>query len=195
MRITLRIAIAVLFVSAPARAQDIASALWRQDTVKSAKLNESRAVWVSVPSTYNRTSDRYPVLVLLDASDMAQFVAAIANIRFLSGRNAIPQLIVVGIPNTRDRTHDLTPAATGATAKQFPTAGGATAFADFISDEVLPMVRGKYRTYPTTILAGHSFGGLFALNIAASRPRAFAGIIAMSPALWWNDTTDAVSYA
>ena len=41
------------------------------------------------------------------------------------------------------------------------------------------MVRSKYRTLPATILVGHSFGGLFALEVAAKRPGAFAGIIAL----------------
>jgi pimeloyl-ACP methyl ester carboxylesterase len=57
------------------------------------------------------------------------------------------------------------------------------------------LVRGKYRTLPTTILAGHSFGGIFALHVAATRPGAFAGIVAMSPSLWWNDSTSAATYA
>jgi pimeloyl-ACP methyl ester carboxylesterase len=89
----------------------------------------------------------------------------------------------------------MTPAATGANAKSFPTAGGSRAFADFIVDEVLPRVRSHYRALPTAILAGHSFGGLFALDVAATRPGAFAGIVAMSPSLWWNDTTPARDYA
>jgi pimeloyl-ACP methyl ester carboxylesterase len=89
----------------------------------------------------------------------------------------------------------MTPAATGATAKTFPTAGGAQAFTDFIVDEVLPRVRSRYRTLPTTVLAGHSFGGLYAIDVAATRPGTFAGIVAMSPSLWWNDSTPARDYA
>jgi hypothetical protein len=46
-----------------------------------------------------------------------------------------------------------------------------------------------------TMLAGHSFGGIFALHVAATRPTAFHGVIAMSPSLWWNDSTAAMAYA
>ena len=77
------------------------------------------------------------------------------NIAFLASRGAIPNLIVVGIGNGKDRTHDLTPAARGKTAKDFPTAGGAESMTSFIVDEVLPRVRSEYRTLPTTVLAGH----------------------------------------
>ena len=104
-------------------------------------------------------------------------------------------MIIVGIPNAGDRTHDLTPTPTGSTARQFPTAGGSAAFESFLTDEVLPMVRARYRTLPTTILAGHSFGGLVALELAASRPGTYQGIIAMSPSLWWNDSSLVESYA
>src|SRR6185295_582447 len=114
-----------------------------------------------------------------DAEDRPQFNLAVANIAFLASRRAIPPLIVVGIPNGKDRTHDLTPAATGPNAQRFPTAGGAGVFADFIVDEVLPRVRAKYRTTNSAILAGHSFGGLLALEVASKKPGVFTGVIAM----------------
>ena len=178
-----------------AAAQDTTAVSWTRDIISSTKLNEQRPIFVATPANYGKSSDRYGVLVLLDANDVSQFTVGLANVRFLTSRGAIPPLIVVGIPNTRDRTHDLTPPPSGGTAKTFPTAGGADAFADFITDEVLPVVRSKYRTRSTTILAGHSFGGLFALHVAANRPGVFTGVIAMSPALWWNDTTDVLTYS
>jgi predicted alpha/beta superfamily hydrolase len=150
---------------------------------------------VATPDGYAESKDRYPVLVLLDADDRPQFNLALANVAFLANRGAIPPLIVVGIPNGKDRTHDLTPAANAAHARDFPTAGGAGTFADFIVDEVLPLVRSKYRTMPSAILAGHSFGGLAALEVAANRPGAFTGVIAMSPSLWWNDSSGVESYS
>src|SRR5207244_883704 len=51
-----------------------------------------------------------------------QFAAAVANVAFLANRGAIPEMLIVGIANGKDRTRDMTPAATGATAKTFPTA-------------------------------------------------------------------------
>lgn len=185
-----------MMVVAPARAsaQD-ASGTWAPDVITSKKLNAIRPVYVVTPEDYARSRRRYPVLVLLDASDGPQFQLALANVAFLANRGAIPSMIVVGIPNGNDRTHDLTPLATGQDAKNFPTAGGASSFESFVVDEVLPMVRAKYRTLPSTVFAGHSFGGLVAVDIAASRPGTFIGIIAMSPSLWWNDSSTAVSYA
>lgn len=188
-------AIVLLIALATAAGAQQAPSPWLKETFKSAKLGEERTIYVATPANYSGSGQRYPVLVLLDANDEPQWAAAVANVAFLSNRGAIPDLLVVGITNGKDRSHDMTPAATGATAKNFPTAGGAHVFADFIVDEVLPRVRSHYRALPSTILAGHSFGGLFALDVAATRPGAFAGIVAMSPSLWWNDSTPARDYA
>ena len=168
---------------------------WTRDTLQSAKLGEARVLYIAAPANYNNNGERYPVLVLLDANDEPQFTAAVANINFLANRGAIPSLLVVGVANGKDRTRDMTPAATVAAAKTFPTAGGDANFLSFILDEALPRVRSRYRALPSTILAGHSFGGLFALHVAAMKPGAFNGIVAMSPSLWWNDSTVAIEYA
>jgi uncharacterized protein len=188
-------AFVIVFVAAAGLSAQQPASPWLRETFKSAKLGEDRTLYVATPANYNAAAQRYPVLVLLDANDEPQFAAAVANVAFLSNRGAIPDLLIVGVTNGKDRTHDMTPAATGTTLKTFPTAGGARAFTDFIVDEVLPRVRSHYRTLPTTILAGHSFGGLFAIDVAATRPGVFAGIVAMSPSLWWNDSTPARDYA
>ena len=181
--------------TSPALAQDTTHTPWTRQVIESTKLGESRTIYVATPASYAGRAQRYPVLVLLDANDQPQFSAAVANIAFLANRGTIPELIVVGIGNGKDRTHDLTPIARGSTAKNFPTSGGAGPFVSFITDEVLPLVRSAYRTVPSTIFAGHSFGGLVALHVAAANPGAFNGVVAMSPSLWWNDSTAAMAYA
>ena len=194
----IRLALAISLLGAFPRAsvaQDTSAVLWTRHVIQSTKLNEERRIFVALPSGYATSTRAYPVLVILDANDAPQFNAAIANTRFLANRGAITPLIIVGVPNGRDRTHDLTPPPSPSIARTFPTAGGADAFADFIADEVLPLVRANYRTRPATVFAGHSFGGLIALHIAATRPTAYTGIIAMSPALWWNDSTVVTQYA
>ena len=192
----LRAIVLVGLIASTARAQNPApSTPWVRDSLHSAKLNEERTLFIATPPNYATSKQSFPVLVLLDADDQPQFGAAVANVAFLANRGAIPDMLIVGVVNGKDRSHDMTPPATGATAKNFPTAGGAKAFADFIIDEVLPHVRSKYRTLPSTVLAGHSFGGLFALDVAATRPNSFSGIVAMSPSLWWNDSLPARDYA
>lgn len=186
--------LAALYATAPLFAQAAPKPPWATLRIKSATLTDTRTIYVATPAGYGNALRQFPVLILLDAEDQDQFSAAVANLRFLAGRGAIPGVILVGIVNGKDRGHDLSPVATGTTAQQSPTAGGASAFVDFLLQDVLPEIRSKYRTLPATFLAGHSLGGLLALHAASTRSE-FSGIIAMSPSLWWNDSTAAQGYA
>ncbi len=168
---------------------------WTEMTVPSAKLGGDRKIFIVTPGSYDSTT-RFPVLVLLDADDRPQFDAAVANLRFLGSRRTIRPMILVGIPNGSTRTFDLTPQTTDSIFGPGPRgSGGADRFADFLIDEVLPAVRARYRTTPYTVLAGHSLGGLFVLHTVANRPGAFSAGIAMSPSLWWSDSTLIAPYA
>ncbi|TFH66787.1 MAG: alpha/beta hydrolase [Gemmatimonadales bacterium] len=96
-------------------------------------------------------------------------------------------MIVVAIPNTGDRTRDLTPASeTEHAGTGFPTAGGADRFLGFLADELIPHIDSTYRTETFRVLVGHSIGGLFATHALLTRPDLFRGYVAISPILWWN---------
>lgn len=183
--------------AAPARAQRDSTpiTIGAAYTVHSARLGADRRVFVSLPDEYARNPEaRYPVLVLLDADD--HFRGTVGIVRFFASRGEMPGMIVVGVSNQGgDRTHDFMPRATGADTARFPTAGGADAFVAFLADELLPWAERRWRTLPLHVLAGHSFGGVTALHAAVTRPDAFRVTVAMSPSLWWNDTTSARSYA
>ena len=69
---------------------------------------------------------------------------------------------------------------------QFPTSGGADKFLKFIETELIPKIEASYRTQPYRVFAGHSFGGLFAVNAFLTRPEVFNSFIAVSPSLHWD---------
>jgi len=165
------------------------SITWTRHASHSSVLGAARQYLVALPAGYQTSTDRYPVLLILDAEDEPMFVAALAAVRYLEDRTEIPPLIVVGIPNGPDRTHDLTPGSVDAfTKRQSPTAGGADQFLTFLTDELIPALRTRYRTRPLTVLAGHSHGGLFGIHAAATRPGSFDATIAMSPSVWRLDS-------
>ena len=109
------------------------------------------------------------------------------TVEFLARNGRISELIIVGIPNT-DRTRDLTPTkGSGDLGTQFPTAGGADNFIKFIETELIPEIEKRYRVQPYRILAGHSFGGLFAVHTMITHPDLFKAYVAVSPSLQWSD--------
>jgi uncharacterized protein len=169
--------------------------LGAKHSLHSSILDEERGFLLYLPPGYETSTERYPVLYLLDGD--AHFHHATGIVQFLAGNQHIPQMIVVGVPNTA-RTRDLTPPAQGdfripggssvrTVSTAFPTAGGADRFLRFLEEELAPYIESRYRTQPYRILVGHSFGGLFAVHALMNRPESFNAYIAISPSLWWND--------
>jgi len=157
-------------------------------TIKSTVLGEDRVILVRTPPGYATNNLKYPVLYMTDGP--AHIGHTSSTIDFLVGNGRMSDLIVVGITNT-DRTRDLTPdKATGPNAAQFPTAGGADKFLKFIATELIPEIEKNYRVQPYRILAGHSFGGLFAVHALVTQPELFNSYIAVSPSLQWADDAE-----
>jgi predicted alpha/beta superfamily hydrolase len=170
-------------------AQDLTPPAPQRLVVHSTVLNEDRVIWVRMPAAAQGKKESYPVLYLTDGGMNVNEIGA--TIDFLADANFIPPLIVVGITNT-DRNRDLTPTHADAkhsdgTVEAVPTSGGADKFLDFIQTELVPEIEKRYATQPYRILAGHSFGGLFAVHALINRPDLFNACIASSPSLWWDD--------
>jgi predicted alpha/beta superfamily hydrolase len=62
--------------------------------------------------------------------------------------------------------------------------GGGSGFEAFLTTELRPFLEARYPLDPAkAILFGHSYGGLFAANVLADAPHAFAGYIIASPSV------------
>lgn len=186
--IRLLFGIAVLLMIANVAVAQPATGTVKRFALKSAVLGEERVILVRTPAGYETNKLSYPVLYMTDGD--AHMVHTSSTIEFLTQNGRIPELIVVGITNT-DRTRDLTPAKStnknAAGQLQFPTAGGADNFLKFIETELIPQIEKDYRVQPYRILAGHSFGGLFAIHTMISKPKLFNSYIAVSPSLQWEN--------
>ena len=162
---------------------------FHRQVLKSEVLGEERVILVRTPAGYEAGTQRFPVLYLTDGD--AHIAHTSATIEFLARNGRMPEMIVVGINNT-DRTRDLSPTKAAMTRpdgsqQEFPTAGGANNFLKFIETELMPKIESQYRTQPFRVLAGHSFGGLFALHAFLTKTDLFNGYIAVSPTMHWDD--------
>ena len=158
-------------------------------SIPSKTFGKTRDVLVSVPDSYATGTQRYPVLYLTDGTTQA--LHTIATVKALSDTGRMPEMIVVGIRH-EDRIHELTPtrvaqATVDGNLTRFPTSGGAPRLRTFLESEVMPLVESRYRTEAYRILAGHSYGALFALDTLFANPKLFNTIIAISPTVWWDD--------
>jgi predicted alpha/beta superfamily hydrolase len=158
-------------------------------TLPSKIMGEERTILVSTPPGYEQSSQSYPVLYMTDGN--AHLSHTRGTVDFLARNGLMPQVIVVAVANT-DRRRDLSPthvASRTVNGRVFesPTSGGASKFLDFFERELFPYIDSNYRTMPMRLFSGHSFGGLFALNVFFTRPEMFDAVLAVSPSLNWDE--------
>ena len=153
-------------------------------TLHSKILNEERPYWVYLPPSYqsdvNHSPQKYPVLYLLDGEWNFEWACEVEQ--FMSDSLQIPELIVVGIPNT-NRERDLTPTHD----TNDVSSGGGELFEKFLNEELAPELNAKFRTVPYQILVGHSMGGALAADVFLRQANGFQTCIAIDPSLWWDN--------
>ncbi|NAS11283.1 alpha/beta hydrolase [Poritiphilus flavus] len=178
----LRIILILIFASAQltAFAQEAIIKAGKLYTIESEILNEERKIAVFTPDGYAEGQVTYHVMYLLDAEWNFKYVAALLD--KLTAAGEIPGILLIGVVNN-NRNRDLTPAGKNDNPARF---GGGKKFLDFLTQELQPWVKQNYRTHPYSILAGHSFGGLFTVYTTMEEPERFQAYIALSPSLGRN---------
>ncbi len=169
------------FIQAQEDDEDIIIGKYKK--IYSAILNEERSLLVHLPSGYEKSQQKYPVLYVLDGGYIPRFFKVTAAVESLSYEN-IPKLIIVGIKNT-DRERDMFPMRT----ENDPTSGGGDNFLKFFSEELIPFVDKNYRTDNFRILSGASNSAFFTVYALLENPNLFSAYIASSPTLlgWFDD--------
>ena len=146
-------------------------------TVESKVLGETREISVYLPPEMMDSGLTFPVIYLLDGHSLHNVCAGF--VQHYSGRERIPDAIVVGIAST-DRLRDFSPVEREAYNGGIG-GGGADNFVKFLTEELFPVVEEKYPTRDYRVLIGHSYGGLFVSHVLASRPELFRAYLACSP--------------
>jgi predicted alpha/beta superfamily hydrolase len=156
------------------------------DHVHSERLGEDRRLNVLLPPGYEGSSERFPVLYVLDGSAHEDYFHVASLIDFLATYDAMPSTIVVGISNV-DRQRDFTPPSQDEKdLASVHASGGADRFVGFLEAELIPYVNSHYRTNGSGTLLGQSLGGLLATKVLLEKPGLFERYMIVSPSLWWN---------
>ena len=144
-------------------------------TLFSQILNEERTYWVYEPERQAGDSIRnLPVLYLLDGDVFFHSVVGFTRFFSSSKVSSLPPCIVVAVLNT-DRTRDFTPTCSAARrdgtihSGDKPQGGGAEQLGG-----------------SSNILVGHSYAGLFTLEMLLRHPGSFDTFMAIDPSLWWD---------
>jgi enterochelin esterase family protein len=145
--------------------------------IASEKLHEDRRIGVYTPPGFSAAAGPYPLVVVYDG-DAAGLtkntlipLARILDNLLAAGK--IPPVIAALVDSQGTRTRDLPMSAP---------------FADFVADELVPMLRRKYRVSPDpekAVVTGVSYGGLCAVYTAVRHPKVFHNVLSQSGSFWF----------
>jgi predicted alpha/beta superfamily hydrolase len=183
----------------------LSTSIFSQD--QKVSLDQTHAKWIDskfvadkfliqtyIPDQKIVPTDSLPLVFVLDA-DMS-FGLVYDIVRWLNWGREIPYVAIVGISyglgqkdwwakRSRDfsESKDLTKLW-----GDWPLAGGAANFKSFIEKELFPFLESEYNLKAgSRTIIGHSFGGLFCVDLLLSKPELFDNYIILGPALKWND--------
>lgn len=154
-------------------------------TIDSKVLKEKCKVWVGLPENYKSSTDKYPVVYVLDGETFFTFAAETSGQMGRTG--TIPRCIVIGVTShnrQRDFTTPVDPDA--GQSNDIHTSGGANTFLDYLETELIPAVEKNYRTLPYRVIIGHSLGGVLVYHAFYTKPQLFQAYISIDGSLWWN---------
>ena len=157
------------------------------DSVYSNIQKESRELYIHLPESYDSNSQRkYPVIYVLDGDVLLNAVSTVHD--FYWG-GYMPEMIIVGISNENNRTRDLT---TSKIESRCGTEynqehGGANDFIMSIEKELIPYIEKNYPVTNYRTLIGHSYGGLFTINVLINHTYLFENYLAIDPSLDWDN--------
>jgi predicted alpha/beta superfamily hydrolase len=156
-------------------------------TIDSKVLGETRRINVYLPPGYAAAgAARFPVLYMPDGGLAEDFLHVAGLVQISVTNGTMRPFLLVGIENT-ERRRDMTgPTQNEEDKKIAPRVGGSEAFRRFLREELMPQVKGRYRTTQETAIVGESLAGLFVVETFLLEPDLFDIYIAIDPSLWWN---------
>ena len=180
----------LLCAGSVARAQSSAAPLVIGETftIDSKVMHEVRRINVYMPPGYSDSaSGRIPVLYMPDGGMAEDFLHVAGLVQVSVGNGTMRPFLLVGIENTQRRRDMTGPTENADDRKIAPRVGGSALFRDFIRNELMPLIKSRYRTTQETAIVGESLAGLFVVETFLKEPAMFDTYIAFDPSLWWNN--------
>ncbi len=146
-----------------------------------------RRINVVVPPGYDADDKLYPLVLVLDGGLGQDFFLTLGLERWNRLWQRSSPVIFAGIETVDRQRELLPPTRTAGERTAYPSAGQGAAFRRWIAEEVLPMLRARYRTDGRAFLIGESAAGHFVAETWVTNPALFDGYAALSPSLQWDD--------
>jgi enterochelin esterase family protein len=163
---------------------DVPKGKMTRENIRSKVLDEERTVTIYTPPGFESSGETYPVVMLLDGQwyggGQKTHVPTPTILNNLIAEKRIPPVIAI-LVHAKKRISEL---------------GGSAKFTQFLAEELIPIVRQRYRGTSDTgrvVIGGSSLGGLAAVYAALERPDVFGNVLSQSGAFWMpRDVSDPV---
>lgn len=154
------IAIAAVLLSflASCKKEVFSPELTRAFVLQSTANGATYDIKVGLPANYDPSVEKYATIYVLDGEEDFDFVSN--QCKEISDKNAVENVLVVGIGYGRDRSIDYTPT------KISSVTGGAPEFLNFIKTQLMPEMEAQFgvdTARSSRVILGHSYGGLFVI--------------------------------
>jgi len=157
-----------------------------EEVVHGNRLGYARDVQIFLPPGHD-PSRAYPLVVILDGSSYFAVGNLQRTLENLIAENRIPPVVVLGIDaGTRDGVSQRN--------QEFTCDPGFTAA---LREEILPWLADRVRVTgdpARRVIAGSSFGGLFATYFAYRHPELFSNVLSQSGSFHWGRAEDEVPF-
>lgn len=166
----------------------------KTDSLFSKSLNENVKLSIYLPKNYSKDAQKkFPVIYLLDSEINMSYFAPMTEFQARSYRDKGQTYIIVGIePDNRTKSYTPTkssmPDPKNNGKSLFTDSGGGALFTEFLQNELKEKINTNYRTEDFSVLVGHSFGGLLAVDILLKHPDYFNAFIINDPSFWWDNS-------
>ena len=178
------IAIAIMLLSflQSCKKEVFSPELTRDFSIQSTANGATYDIKVGLPANYDPSAEKYATIYVLDGEENFDFVSN--QCKEISDKNAVENVLVVGIGYGKDRSIDYTPT------KISSVTGGALEFLNFIETQLIPEMEEQFgvdTARSSRVILGHSYGGLFGANVFCVDNELFGNYILLSPSLWFDD--------
>jgi predicted alpha/beta superfamily hydrolase len=145
----------------------------------SAKLQEKRELFISLPASYEKNpTKRYPLVLLMDGDYLINPFTE--TLKYGAYWDDLPEVIIVGISQSKNDQRSVD---CGLDVVTGMPDGKSVDFYDFISLELLPFIQNDYRTTNFKIIAGHDSTAAFSNFFLYKGNSMFNAYICLSPEL------------
>ena len=130
-----------------------------------------RRVHVVLPDGYEDSDQSYPIVIILDAGLKQDFFLTLGLERWNQLWQRSSPAIFVGVETVDRQRELLSPTLSKEEQERYPTAGESQAFRNWLSSEIIPLVRSQYRDDGRMFLVGESAAGHFVTETWVKAPR------------------------